>query len=90
MHSLDVCPPQKRYTVSQPLRWGHITAGVGMVTISSTRLVSRYGLSETSGQAGIWVVPDNRLKFIIAYLYLSPVEELGGRNCPKLLISTTQ
>jgi hypothetical protein len=27
---------------------------------------------------GIWVVPNNRLKYIIAYLYLSLIEELGG------------
>jgi hypothetical protein len=27
---------------------------------------------------GIWVLPNNRLKLAIAYLYLSLVEELGG------------
>jgi hypothetical protein len=27
---------------------------------------------------GIWVVPNNRLKYSIAYLYLSLIAELGG------------
>jgi len=27
---------------------------------------------------GLWVVPNNRLKVVIAYLYLSVVLELGG------------
>ncbi|SRR6266481_2086425 len=27
---------------------------------------------------GLWVLPNNRLKLAIAYLYLSLVEELGG------------
>lgn len=30
---------------------------------------------------GIWVVPNNRLKNVIAYLYLSLVYELGGVLC---------
>lgn len=29
---------------------------------------------------GIWVLPNNRLKLPIAYLYLSLVEELGGES----------
>ena len=28
---------------------------------------------------GIWVVPNNRLKHAIAYLYLSLIESLGGK-----------
>jgi hypothetical protein len=27
---------------------------------------------------GIWVVPDNRLKTVIAYLYLTLIKDLGG------------
>jgi hypothetical protein len=27
---------------------------------------------------GLWTVPDNRLKTVIAYLYLKLIEELGG------------
>jgi hypothetical protein len=29
---------------------------------------------------GIWVVPNNRLKVVIAYLYLRLIAELGGRS----------
>lgn len=29
---------------------------------------------------GLWVVPDNRLKVVVAYLYLRLVHELGGKS----------
>ena len=29
---------------------------------------------------GLWVVPNNRLKDVVAYLYLSLIKELGGEN----------
>jgi len=32
---------------------------------------------------GLWVVPNNHLKVVIAYLYLSLIEELGGKYRPK-------
>jgi hypothetical protein len=35
---------------------------------------------------GLWTVPDNRLKFTIAYLYLSLVAELGGNSYSLIVV----
>ena|ERR1700722_912268 len=34
---------------------------------------------------GLWVLPNNRLKLAVAYLYLSLIHELGGRIPGSLL-----
>ena len=31
---------------------------------------------------GLWVIPNNRLKLAVGYLYLELVEELGGKSSP--------
>ncbi|KAG1852177.1 hypothetical protein F4604DRAFT_1518149, partial [Suillus subluteus] len=36
---------------------------------------------------GMWVVPNNRLKTSIAYLYLSLVHELGGMFCESIQVA---
>jgi hypothetical protein len=35
---------------------------------------------------GLWVVPNNRLKDVVAYLYLSLIEELGGEDLHRCVL----
>ncbi|KIJ40770.1 hypothetical protein M422DRAFT_256186 [Sphaerobolus stellatus SS14] len=50
-----------------------------------------YGIRDVwSGKwLGLWVIPDNRLKDVIAYLWLCLVEEYGGMSMPYELPTTT-
>ncbi len=38
---------------------------------------------------GLWVVPNNRLKVVVAYLYLSLVRELGGKHVATYNVTRT-
>ena len=48
-----------------------------------------YGIRDVwSGKwLGLWVIPDNRLKDVIAYLWLCLVEEYGGMSMPYDLLA---
>ena len=43
--------------------------------------IAIYGIRDVwSGKwLGLWVIPDNRLKVVVAYLWLSLIEEYGGK-----------
>ena len=49
---------------------------MGMINLS--RLDSLYGVSKIYEQVNGFLISDNWLKVVIAYLYLSLVAELGG------------